>query len=218
MWRPFLYVTLLISTALRPDKSKKNNLRKQYDIGEKELVLFVPRRMIQKNGVIYPTLALPAVLEKYPQARLIYAGSGNQVAEIKKLIEEKGLQNKITLLGEVPHDKVKDYYALADIVIVPSIHSAGVEEATSISALAAMGSGTPLIACAVGGLMEIVRPGIDGVLIEERNVEQMSEAIIDLLDHPEKGIEMAKIAREKIEKEYSHLAAAESMKKCTCWL
>ena len=119
------------------------------------------------------------------------------------------MENKITLLGEVPHEKVKDYYALADIVIVPSVHSAGVEEATSISALEAMGSGTPFIACAVGGLKEIVNPGVDGVLIEEKNVEQMSEAIIDFLDHPEKGMEMAKRAREKIEKEYSHLAAAE---------
>ena len=193
----------------KPDKSKKNVLRNQYGIAQEDLVLFVPRRMIQKNGVIYPTLALPAVLEKYPQAHLIYAGGGNQVTEIKKMIAEKGLENKITLLGEVPHAKVKDYYALADIVIVPSVHSAGVEEATSISALEAMGSGTPLIACAVGGLMEIVNPGVDGVLIEEKNVEQMSEAIIDFLDHPEKGMEMAKRAREKIEKEYSHLAAAE---------
>ena len=47
------------------------------------------------------------------------------------------------------------------------------------------------------------------LLIEEKNVEQMSEAIIDFLDHPEKGVKMAKRAREKIEKEYSHLAAAE---------
>ena len=175
----------------KPDKSKKNDLRKQYSIAEDKLVLFVPRRMIQKNGVIYPTLALPAVLEKYPKAHLIYAGGGNQVTEIKKIITEKGLENNITLLGEVPHEKVKDYYALADIVIVPSVHSAGVEEATSISALEAMGTGTPLIACAVGGLMEIVNPGVDGVLIEEKNVEQMSEAIIDFLDHPEKGMEMA---------------------------
>ena len=112
------------------------------------------------------------------------------------------------MLGEVPHEIVKDYFALADIVIVPSIHSSGVEEATSISALEAMGSGTPLIACAVGGLKEIVNPDIDGILIEEKNVKQMSAAILELLDHPEKGVEMAKRARQKIEKEYSHLAAA----------
>ena len=171
--------------------------------------MFVPRRLVKKNGVIYPALAMPAVLEKYPQARLIYAGNGNQLAEIKKIVQENGIEEKVTLLGDVPHEKVKDYFALADIVIVPSVHSAGVEEATSISALEAMGSGTPLIACAVGGLMEIIDPGMDGLLIEEKNVEQMSAAIIELLDQPEKGAEMAQKAREKIEKEYSHLTAAQ---------
>ena len=169
----------------------------------------MPRRLIKKNGVTYPALALPAVLEKYPNTRLIYAGNGNQLEEIKKIVQEYGMNEKVTLLGDVPHEKVKDYFALADIVIVPSVHSAGVEEATSISALEAMGSGTPLIACAVGGLKEIVDPGNDGLLIEEKNVVQMSEAIIELLDHPEKGVKMAKRAREKIEKEYSHLTAAE---------
>jgi len=195
--------------SFMPDKEKKNVLREQYHLSKDEHIVFVPRRLIKKNGVTYPALALPAVLERYPNTRLIYAGNGNQLEEIKKIVQEYGMDEKVTLLGDVPHEKVKDYFALADIVIVPSVHSAGVEEATSISALEAMGSGTPLIACAVGGLKEIVDPGNDGLLIEEKNVVQMSEAIIELLDHPEKGVKMAKRAREKIEKEYSHLTAAE---------
>ncbi|KAA9015481.1 glycosyltransferase family 4 protein [Niallia endozanthoxylica] len=193
----------------KPDKDRKNELRAEYDVSVDEHVLFVPRRLVKKNGVIYPALALPAVLKKYPNTRLIYAGNGNQMPEIKRIVEEHELEAHVTLLGDVPHERVKDYFALADVVIVPSVHSAGVEEATSISALEAMGSGTPLIACAVGGLKEIVDPGQDGLLIEEKNVEQMSEAILDLLDHPQEGAQMAQKARQKIEKEYSHLAAAE---------
>lgn len=194
--------------SFKPDKGKKQVFRKQYGIGEDEFVIFIPRRLVPKNGVIYPALAFPTVLEKHKNARLIYAGEGNQMAEIKRIAEENGITEKVSLLGNVPHEKVKDYYALSDIVIVPSIYSAGVEEATSISALEAMGSGTPLIACAVGGLKEIVTPGIDGILIEEKNPGQMAAAIIDLLDNPDKGMAMAQKAREKIEKEYSHLAAA----------
>ncbi len=194
--------------SFKPDKEKKAEFRKQYGVNQDELVMFVPRRLVPKNGVIYPALSFPAVLEKYPNARLIYAGEGNQMAEIKRIAAENGIENKVTLLGNVPHHQVKDYFALSDIVIVPSVYSAGVEEATSISALEAMGSGTPLIACAVGGLKEIVNPGVDGLLIEEKSVEQMAAAIIELLDNPEKGTEMAQKARGKIEKEYSHLAAA----------
>ena len=61
---------------------------------------------------------------------------------------------------------MKDLYGASDIVLVPSIHSYGVEEATSISALEAMGSGSPVVAGAVGGLKEIFEHEKDGLLVE----------------------------------------------------
>lgn len=195
--------------SFQPDKENKQALRKKYQIPEETKVLFVPRRLTKKNGVIYPALALPAVVKEFPNTKLIYAGSGEALAEIKKIVEENGLQKNVELLGAIPHDRVKDYYALADVVLVPSVYSAGVEEATSISALEAMGCGSPLVACAVGGLKEIVNHQEDGLLVEEKNVEELSEAILYLLANPDKGEELAVKARKKIEEEYSHLAAAE---------
>lgn len=193
----------------KPAVEKKAELRKKHGFSEDDLVFFVPRRLTKKNGVIYPTLAFPKVLEKFPNAKLVYAGMGEAFEELKALVAEKGLENQVTLLGAIPHKQVKDFFALADVVLVPSIHSAGVEEATSISALEAMGSGIPLIACAVGGLKEIVDHEKDGLLVEERNVGELEDAMIYLLENPETGAELAKKARQKIEDEYSHLAAAE---------
>lgn len=195
--------------GFRPEKERKAELRKQNGLSVEDPIMFVPRRLTRKNGVIYPALSLPAVLKKHPNVKLIYAGSGEARTEIERIVSEKGLQNSVTLLGAVAHEKVKEYYALSDIVLVPSVHSAGVEEATSISALEAMGSGSPLIACAVGGLKEIVEPERDGLLVEEKNVEELSDAMNFLLENPEKGAELAKNARAKIEAEYSHVAAAE---------
>jgi glycosyltransferase involved in cell wall biosynthesis len=193
----------------KPDTTKKQEYRSKHQVNQDDKVFFVPRRLTKKNGVIYPILSFPKVLEKYPNAKLIYAGSGEALEDMKKLITEKKLENNIRLLGPIPHQQIKEFFALSDVVLVPSIHSAGVEEATSISALEAMGSGVPLIACAVGGLKEIVHHNEDGLLVEERNVEELSEAMIELLDNPEKGNQLAMNAREKIEAEYSHIAAAE---------
>jgi len=194
--------------GFRPDKENRISYRKKHGLAEDANIIFVPRRLTKKNGVIYPTLALPQVLEKYPNTVLVYAGMGEALGELKTLIQEKGLGEKVKLLGAIPHNLIKEYYALSDIVLVPSIHSAGVEEATSISALEAMGSGSPLIASAVGGLKEIVNHEKDGLLVEERNVDQLAQSIIYLLDHPEAGQKLAENARKKIEEEYSHLAAA----------
>ncbi|RLQ96829.1 glycosyltransferase family 4 protein [Falsibacillus albus] len=193
----------------KPDKDKKAEFRQKHQVSQDDEVLFVPRRLTKKNGVIYPAMAMSRILEKHPNAHLIYAGSGEAMNEIKRIVEENKLQKNVTLLGAIPHDQIKEYYALSDIVLVPSVHSAGVEEATSISALEAMGSGSPLVACAVGGLKEIVNHEEDGLLVEEKNVEELAEAVIELLDDPAKGERFADRARTKIEEEYSHIAAAQ---------
>lgn len=194
--------------SFKPNKGKKKELRAKYGIDVDSEVLFCPRRLTKKNGVIYPALALPKVLKEFPNTHLIYAGSGEALSEIKEIVAREGMEKNVTLLGAVPHAVVRDYYDLSDVALVPSVHSAGVEEATSISALEAMGSGSPLIACAVGGLKEIVNSGVDGILVEEKNVEELSDAILTLLRDPEAGVEMAAKARAKIEEEYSHIAAA----------
>ncbi len=193
----------------KPELERRNEFRKKFGFSEDDLIFFIPRRLTKKNGVIYPILSFPPVLKEYPNARLVFAGTGEMMDEMKAKAKELGIADRVTMLGAVDHKDMIQYYALSDIALVPSILSAGVEEATSISALEAMGSGIPLIACAVGGLKEIVDHGKDGLLVEERNVGELTDAMIDLLARPEYGEQLATEARQKIINEYSHFAAAE---------
>lgn len=192
----------------KPELHRREEFRKKYQISNDDLVFFIPRRLTKKNGVIYPILSFPPVLAKYPNARLIFAGTGEMMEEMKEKAKELGISNRVTMLGAVDHKDMIQYYALSDIALVPSIYSAGVEEATSISALEAMGSGIPLIACAVGGLKEIVDHGQDGLLVEEKNIPELSDAMLRLLDDPEYGQQLATKARQKIIEQYSHYAAS----------
>jgi glycogen synthase len=192
-----------------PKKLDLSAIKDEFHIPKDKKMLFVPRRMTEKNGVIYPTLAMKKVLTKHPDTILVYAGTGEQMPAIKKEVEKQALHENVLLLGTVPHEKMKYLYGVADIVLVPSIHSYGVEEATSISALEAMGSSSPVIAGAVGGLKEIIHDHQDGLLVEERNTEALSDAIIEILDSPEFGEKLSHNARRKIEEEYSHLSAAQ---------
>lgn len=194
--------------GFKPDVENRSLYKEKHQVDNEKKVLFVPRRLTKKNGVIYPALAMKKILTRYPETILIYAGSGEDLPEIERVIKEDGIEKEVKLLGAIPHEKIKEYYSFSDIVLIPSIHSAGVEEATSISALEAMGSGSPVIACAVGGLKEIINDGVDGILVEEQNVEALADAVIRLFDHPELASEYALKARTKIEAEYSHIAAA----------
>ncbi|GKV69211.1 glycosyl transferase [Sporosarcina sp. NCCP-2716] len=195
--------------SFKPEIERRAEFRDTYGFSQDELIFFVPRRLTKKNGVMYPILSLPAVVEKFPNARVVFAGTGEMMEPMKQKAAELGVSDHITMLGAVDHSVMMQYYALANVALVPSIYSAGVEEATSISALEAMGSGVPLIACAVGGLKEIVDSGKDGLLVEEQNVEELSDAMIKLLEDPAYGEQLAAAGRAKIVAEYSHFAAAE---------
>ncbi|MFK4998711.1 glycosyltransferase family 4 protein [Bacillus sp. N9] len=195
--------------AIQPDKLNTNKAKERYDIPDGMNMLFVPRRLTEKNGVIFPLLALPKILEKHPNTVLVYAGTGEQMEKLQEGISEHHLHDHVKLLGSVPHEQMKSLYALSNIVLVPSVHSHGVEEATSISALEAMGSGSPVVAGAVGGLKEIFEHGVDGFLVKEQDIDDLASAVISILDDPSFGSTLAKNARAKVEQEYSHLAAAE---------
>ncbi|MDR4935263.1 glycosyltransferase family 4 protein [Rossellomorea marisflavi] len=191
-----------------PGKLDLSGIRKEFGIPADKKMLFVPRRMTEKNGVIYPTLALRKVLDRHPGTVLVYAGTGEQMPAIKKEVEQQGLEGDVLLLGTVPHEKMKYLYGTSDVVLVPSVHSYGVEEATSISALEAMGSRSPVIAGAVGGLKEIIEHEKDGLLVTEKDVDGLSEAILKVLDSPTFAEQLARNARTKIEQMYSHHSAA----------
>ena len=195
--------------SFKPEIERRDEFREKYGLEKDDLIFFVPRRLTKKNGVIYPILSLPAVLEKFPNARVVFAGTGEMMETMKAKATELGVADRVTMVGAVDHTDMVEYYALANVALVPSIYSAGVEEATSISALEAMGSGVPLIACAVGGLKEIIEHEADGLLVEEQNVEELSDAMIRLLGDPTYGQQLADAARAKIVAEYSHFSAAE---------
>lgn len=194
--------------SFKVDKQNKAVTKNKLGFSSHQKILFVPRRLTRKNGVHMPLAVLKDVLKKEPNTCLVYAGTGEEFKNLENEANKNGLTEHVVFLGAVPHQKMKDYFSIADIVLVPSIHSAGVEEATSISALEAMASGTPLIASRIGGLKEIVSHETDGLLVEEQNPLALTSAILTLLENPSLGERYAEKARRKIEEHYSHLSAA----------
>ncbi|WP_431804140.1 glycosyltransferase family 4 protein [Halobacillus andaensis] len=183
--------------------------RKRYQLPENAQMLFVPRRLTEKNGVIYPLLALKNMIKDYPDTILVYAGTGEQYTELKNTTEEFELQNHVYFLGSVPHQDMVALYQTSQIVLIPSVHSHGVEEATSISAIEAMGSGTPVIAGGVGGLKELIAHNKDGLLFKDRDDNELTAHIRYLIDNPENAEALAEQAKYKVINQFSHYTASQ---------
>lgn len=194
------------------DAAEEERLRREsrraWDIPEGKVLLFCPRRLVKKNGVIYPSLAL-ATMGEADRSRfvLLHAGDGGERAEIERIIRDNRLGDSVRLLGGQDPETMRDLYRAADIVLVPSVHSANVEEATSLSALEAMASGRPLIAGDVGGLAQMLVDGETGLLVPE-SAEALAAAILRLTFDPELGARLAAAARDYVVANHSHLQAA----------
>jgi glycosyltransferase involved in cell wall biosynthesis len=122
----------------------------------------VPRRLNAKNGVDVAIRAF-AILAS-PGCRLVIAGDGPLRKPLAALAISLGVASRVTFLGSVPREDLLPMMASSQAVIVPSVPSSGVVEATSFSALEAMACGSPVIASAIGGLREIIIDGRTGYL------------------------------------------------------
>lgn len=87
-----------------------------------------------------------------------------------------GIDQLVTFLGKQGQDTLPDYYAAADMLVMPSHY-----ESFGMVALEAMACGTPVIASRVGGLMYTVRDGETGLLVPDRDPHALADAIQQIL-------------------------------------
>ncbi|HEY8415089.1 MAG TPA: glycosyltransferase family 4 protein, partial [Thermaerobacter sp.] len=207
-------------------------------IPEGAFVILCPRRLTAKNGVLYAVEALALLVressavgvgrgtveagggggrlvrpaapgESLPgRPLLLIVGSGEQLPEVRALIRRRGLEPFCRLEGGRPHEEMGLYLKAADVVVIPSVHVAGVEEATSISALEAMAFGVPVVASAVGGLREIIRDGETGLLVPQRRPEALARAIRAVAGDPILAGRLVEAGHRYVLRHHSHLEAA----------
>lgn len=179
-----------------------------YNIPSNKRIIFCPRRMVLKNGVIYAAESIKFIKEKIgTDFIVIFTGDiGPEVDKMKKIIEKDGTQSNSLFLKSIDYKQMKYLYNMSSIVLIPSINYKGLEEATSISALEAMACGVPVIASNIGGLKEIIDDCKTGYLIQQKNPELIADKISEVLREDQSDI--IHNAREYIETHCSHIQRA----------
>jgi D-inositol-3-phosphate glycosyltransferase len=108
------------------------------------------------------------------------AAFGGERARIEALAREIGIQDRVTFLGAVGHDRLPAFYSLADVCAVPSY-----SESFGLVALEAQACGTPVVASRVGGLRQLVLDGITGYTIARHDPAEYASALLALLRDPQ---------------------------------
>ena len=169
-------------------------------------MVLCPRRLVPKNGVEFLVEAAPRIVERFPQARIVFAGSGRLLEKLQTRVEELGLKGTVEFLGHVPYAEMPRQYRQAAVVVMPSL-----VEATSLACLEAMASGCAVVATRVGGLAELIEDGVDGLLVEPKNPQQIADAVCKLLQDADLRQRLALNARKKVVDRYSWKRQAEKV-------
>jgi glycosyltransferase involved in cell wall biosynthesis len=152
--------------------------------GEVFELLFVGR-LAEEKGVRYLCQAVKLLQEKDVRVQTTIVGDGAQRSSLEAYIRQHNLGQDITLAGSVPHDELPAYYAKADAFVGPSIESStGWQEALGLVFAEASAMGLPVIATATGGIKDVVRDGVNGLLVPQKDAAAIAAAIIKLQQDP----------------------------------
>jgi glycosyltransferase involved in cell wall biosynthesis len=185
-----------LSQYTEPPEEHVRQLRRHLGIDPNDRIAVVIGRLEEQKGHRYLLEALPSVTAARPDFRVVLVGEGSLRSELQDRVAALGLERNVIFAGH--RAGVALFYALADFVVLPSLY-----EGMPLVAIEAAAAGRALIATAVDGTMEVVVPGVTGMLVPKQSVEALADAIHDLLDHPLKAQALGRAARRRAETLFS---------------
>ncbi|NMM14070.1 MAG: glycosyltransferase, exosortase A system-associated [Rhodoferax sp.] len=151
--------------------------------------------------------ALPGILARRPDVRVLLVGGGPEEAAIKAQALRLGLADKVVFTGRVPHHQVQLYYDLVDVLTYPRHSMRLTELVTPLKPLEAMAQGRVLVASDVGGHKELIRHGETGMLFKAGSSDALAQAVLDLLAARERWPAMREAGRRFVEEQRNWTAS-----------
>lgn len=142
------------------------------------------------------------------KARIRIAGDGPERGYLQKLASRLEIAQYIEWVGDIPNQKVAEFYQELDVVVVPSRR-----ESFGVTAVEGSACGKPIIASQVGGLSEVVIDGKTGILVQSENVTELKEAMLRLINNPEERASMGQAGREFVVTHYNWQENVSQMEK-----
>lgn len=183
-----------VGVAARPE------LQEQLGLTGKTVLGFIGS-FYAYEGIPLLVQAMPDLLIRHPDLRLLLVGGGPQNDEIQALISRLGLEDAVIMTGRVDHQQVQDYYNLVDIFVYPRLSMRLTELVTPLKPLEAMAQGRLVIASDVGGHRELIRDGETGMLFRAGQPAALAEAVNNLLARRDEWQQMRDNGRAFVEQE-----------------
>lgn len=173
------------------------DFRRQYAADNEKIILYVGR-LVYEKGIQNLIAAMPKVLNGYHDSKLIIAGKGGMIDELRDEVRRLVIENKVYFTGYLNLNQVTKMYKCADVAVFPSTY-----EPFGVVALEGMLSGTPVVVSDVGGLNEIVQHRENGMKSYAGNPNSIADSILELLYNPDLCAQVSRAAKAKVKAQYN---------------
>jgi glycosyltransferase involved in cell wall biosynthesis len=166
-------------------------------------------RLIEKKGLPVTLRAFASFLKRYPNATLTIAGEGPLLGELQELARQLKIDSRISFTGFISQEQLRGLYYESHIFLHPSETGLdGNQEGIPNSMLEAMASGLPVFATEHGGIPEAVKHGGSGVLVPERDDEELAWALLNAVEDRHFLSQLARNGAEVVREKFDRLVQA----------
>lgn len=159
-----------------PRVTGRSQIRGKFGIKPSDKVGAFIGRIVEEKNIDVLVRATELVLREVPEFKLLVCGDGPDLARVKKLVKELGLQKSVIFTGYVPYSDIQHYFAAADVCLTASTF-----ETQCISLLEGLACGLPAVAANSLALPEAVKNKYNGYLFEPGDEEECAQKIIKVL-------------------------------------
>jgi glycosyltransferase involved in cell wall biosynthesis len=176
-------------------KKYSKEIKKKYGITGP--FLLTVSRLNKRKNIIDQIISMKKIKEKFPTAKLIIVGKGEEESRLKSAVKEYNLQESVIFTGFVPEQELPKLYATADIFILTSKF-----EGFGIANCEALASGTPVITYDTSAAQDFIVNDVIGFIVKN-HPDSLAEEVIHLLSDDKKLAKMSKNARKEVEAKYT---------------
>jgi len=174
----------------------KSELRASMGIEEEDFVAVMVAGFRPEKGHEFALRAVERLVRDGRRIKLVLIGDGERRPELEALSRSLGLGETVLWMG--CRKDPRPYLCAGDVFLLPSF-----AETFPLSVLEALSMGKPVIATSVGGIPEVVREDVNGMLIRPRDVEAVHGALVRMMSDGNFRRKLAENARESVRKDFT---------------
>ena len=162
----------------RLDGENVEALRKRLHLEDKFVVMY--------HGVLSPSRglrqtveAMHSIVERYPDIALLFVGGGTDRAVLERMVHDFGLQDRVIFEGEVSHEAIPSYIALADVGILPFPRISWWRVSSPIKLMEYLAMGKPVIVTEIEAHRDVLGSNGFGIFIPSEKPEDVAQGILE---------------------------------------